>query len=82
MPSFTPRYSISARPPLCRISLNMGYSEGSAPAGAMKYSMWMISPKGRFASNMPKAMGSSSNGSNWRTIARYSSTQAITIITR
>ena len=59
MPSLTPKYSISANPPWCRISLNIGYSEGSAPSVGMKYCMWIISPNGRFASSMPKAIGKS-----------------------
>ena len=37
-------------------------------------------PSGRFARSIPKAIGKSSSGSNFLTIARYRSTQAITII--
>ena len=43
---------------------------------------WNISAPGRLVSSMPKAMGTSSSGSNFFRMPRYSSTQAIAIIRR
>ena len=43
---------------------------------------WYISAPGRLVTSMPKAMGTSSSGSNFFTMPRYSSTQAMTIMMR
>ena len=47
----------------------------------MKMSIWKMPSNGRLVISMPKPMGSSSKGSNWWTMARYSSTQATPIMT-
>ena len=43
---------------------------------------WYISAPGRLVMSMPKAMGSSSRGSNFLTIARYSRTKETSIMIR
>ena len=43
---------------------------------------WYISAPGRLVMSMPKAIGSSSRGSNFFTIARYSRPKAMTIMIR
>ena len=72
----TPRYSTSSRPMVMDPSPNI--SQWTCPPS--KRASWNISAPGRLVMSMPKAMGSSSRGSNFFTIARYSSAKAMIII--